>query len=94
MAVVRIDRFQAKEGLALELRSMLSSTLDRIHRSPGCRTVELLGNPEDPLEFAIMATWDSIEAHDAAARRIEPELLEKAHEVLASPPTGSYHQRP
>lgn len=90
--ITRINTFEAKSGQAAELREFLGSVIDLIVAAPGCRSVELLRSRDDPARLAIVETWDSLDAHQAAASRIPPALMQKAMTLFASPPVGSYYE--
>src|SRR4029077_20282929 len=87
----RINTFDAKPGQAAELRDFLAAVIDLIIGAPGCRSVELLVSREGAERLAIVETWDSVDAHKAAASRIPPELMQKAMTLFASPPAGVYY---
>lgn len=90
--VTRINTFEAQTGRAGELRDFLGSIIDTIIGAAGCRSVELLVGHANPLRLAIVETWDSVDAHKAAAGRIPPEMMQKAMTLLASPPSGAYYE--
>jgi quinol monooxygenase YgiN len=88
--VTRINHFEAKPGRGPDLRQFLASVIATIRGSPGCRSVQLLHSIEHSERFAILEVWDSIEAHQAAARVIPPEQLQQVMPLLAIPATGAY----
>ena len=88
--VTRINHFEAKTGRGPELRQFLASVIATIRSSPGCRTVQLLESTEKQERFAILEVWDSIEAHQTAARVIPPAKLQEVMPLLAIPATGAY----
>lgn len=92
VAITRINTFEARPGRGGELRDFLASVIDSIIGAAGCRSVELLVGRDDPLRLAIVETWDSVEAHQAAAARIPPEMMQKATTLFASPPAGAYYE--
>jgi len=91
MPITRINTFEAKPGQAAELRDFLGSVIDLIVGAPGCRSVELLVSRDAVERQAIIETWDSADAHQAAASRIPPDLMQKAMTLFASPPAGVYY---
>jgi quinol monooxygenase YgiN len=91
MPITRINTFEAKAGQGAELREFLGSVIDQIVGAPGCRSVELLVNHDDPGRLAIVEIWDTVEAHQAAASRIPPELMKTAMTLFASAPVGAYY---
>jgi quinol monooxygenase YgiN len=90
--ITRINTFEARSGQASELREFLSSIIELIIGAPGCRSVELLVSHEAPGRLAIIEVWDSIEAHQAAASRVPPNMLQKAQTLFGSAPVGTYYE--
>jgi quinol monooxygenase YgiN len=91
MGITRINEFQAKPDEALALRDFLRSVIGRIIDAPGCQSCELLLQRDDPTRLAIIEVWDSVEAHQAAASRIPPALLQEAQTLFAVAPRGAYY---
>jgi quinol monooxygenase YgiN len=91
MAVTRINEFQAHPDKGLALGEFLQSVIARILDAPGCRSCELLRHHDDPAKFAIIEVWDSVEAHQAAASRIPPDMMKQAQSLFATPPRGAYY---
>jgi quinol monooxygenase YgiN len=90
MTVTRINQFEAKPGRGAELRHLLSSMIDTILCSPGCRSCELLQAVDQVERLSVLEVWDRIEAHQGAARAIPTSKLEEAMALLATSPTGAY----
>lgn len=91
MGVTRINEFRAKDGEDDSLYALLVSFLPIIASADGCRSCQLLHNLDDPARLVIIEAWDSVEAHQAAAKTIPPQNVEKAQELLACPPRGAYY---
>ena len=90
--VTRINTFEAQPGRSDELRDFLASVIEAIIGAAGCRSVELLVGRDSPSRLAIVETWESVDAHKAAAARIPPEMMQKAMALFASPPLGTYYE--
>ncbi len=90
MGITRINQFEAKPGKGPELRRFLQSIIGLVRDSPGCRSVQLLESTEHAERFAIVEAWDSVEAHQAAARVIPPSRLQEAAALFAAPAAGAY----
>ena len=90
MAITRINQFEAKPGRGDDLREFLRSVIDAIRGSAGCRSVELLGAIEHPDRLAIIEVWDSVDAHQAAAKAISATKMQEAMALFAVPPSGAY----
>ena len=91
MPITRINQFQAPVEGGPALRDFLRSIISRILDAPGCVACELLQHHDDPTRFAIIEVWDSIDAHQASASRIPPELLQQAQTLFATPAQGTYY---
>lgn len=91
MSVTRINEFRAKDGEDVSLYALLASVIPIIAATEGCRSCQLLHNLDDPARLIIIETWDSVAAHQEVVKKIPPQHLEKAHELLACPPRGTYY---
>ena len=91
MPITRVNEFQGHPGRGAELRDFLASIIGLIRGAEGCRSVQLLAQRDDDTRFAIVESWDSVEAHQAAASRISPDLMKTAMALLAAPPRGVYY---
>lgn len=90
MSVTRIGEFQAKEGLAEDLRDFLLSIMPMIKSSEGCESIQLCQSQEDPSKFMMVEVWDNVESHQASVKNISPEKLGEIQPLLAASPSGSY----
>ena len=88
--ITRINQFEARPGKGPELRRFLESVIGLVRNSAGCRSVQMLESIEHAERFAIVEIWDSIEAHQAAARVIPPSKMQEAMTLFAAPATGTY----
>jgi quinol monooxygenase YgiN len=71
-------------------RIILASVIGMIRGSAGCRSCQLLQAIEQPGRLAIVEVWDTVEAHQAAAKAIPPSKLQAVMPLLAVPATGAY----
>lgn len=92
MTITRINRFEAKEGFEDELFEFLRSVISIIQESPGCLSCRLLRSLDSPAHLAIIEEWESVEAHQNAAKAIPPEKMNEAMTLFAGPPTGTYYK--
>jgi quinol monooxygenase YgiN len=90
MVVTRINHFEARAGKGNEVRQFLTAAISSILGSPGCRSCQLLQAIDQPERLAVVEVWDSVEAHQAAAKVIPPTKVQEVLQLLATPPTGSY----
>jgi quinol monooxygenase YgiN len=92
MTVTRINHFEAKPGSEDKLQALLRSVISVILDCPGAVSCKLLRSVEKHSSFAIIEKWDSIEAHQRAAKAIPPEKMAEATALFAKPPVGEYYQ--
>jgi len=90
--ITRINHFEAKQGLENELFAFLQSSISLVEGSPGCRSCRLLRSTENPAQLAIIEEWESIAAHQNAAKAVPPDKMKQAMALFASPPKGTYYQ--
>lgn len=90
MTVTRITSFKARDDKTAELKEFLHSIVTFIEEAPGNVYCQILQNQERLNEFLCIEEWDSISAHQSAAKDIPPEKLELVMTLLAAPPSGSY----
>jgi len=91
MSVTRIGEFQAQEGKAERLRTLLAAALPGIRSSKGCRSCRMFQGQSDPARIVVIEVWDSVEAHQASVKGIPPEMAEKARSLLAATPKAEYY---
>jgi quinol monooxygenase YgiN len=91
MSVTRINKFEAKEGMATNLHMFLISIVPLIEQSQGCTSCQVLQNQESRNEFVVIEVWDSIPSHQASAKNIPPEKIGVVMPMLANQPSGSYY---
>lgn len=91
MTATRINKFEAKEGMANGLHEFLRSIVPLIERSQGCTSCQLLQNQDRLNEFVVIEVWDSVSAHRASVKNIPPEKIAAIMPLLASPPGGAYY---
>ena len=92
MSISRIGEFTGKLETINELRDFLFSILPLINSSPGCESVQLFQNQEDPTRFMMIENWDSVESHRASVKNIPSEKLAEIRPLLGSAPSGSYYK--
>lgn len=90
MSVTRIGEVQANPELVEALRDFLLSIMPLIKSSPGCVSVTLYQEQDDPTRFVITEIWENVESHQASVRNIPPEKLTAIRPLLASAPSGRY----
>lgn len=91
MGVTRVNKFEAKEGMATGLHEFLMSIVPLVEQSQGCMSCQVLQNQERLNEFVVIEVWDSVSAHQASVKNIPPEKIAVIMPLLASPPGGAYY---
>jgi quinol monooxygenase YgiN len=90
VSITRINEFQAKDGQAQRLRDFLTSIVSAIEASEGCRLCRLLQDLDDDGSFVVIEFWESVDAHKASIKDIQPEQLEEIMQLLSGSPQGRY----
>ena len=90
MAITRINEFTAKAGRGPELRQFLESVIGLIRGSAGSHSVQLLQATDQSEKFAIVEVWESVAAHQTAAKAIPPSKIQAVMPLLEAPATGAY----
>lgn len=91
MTITRIGEMKAKNGQEDDLRVFFETVvMPALGTATGMQSYHLLQNQADPTRFIFIELWDSIEAHQASARAIDPRQIENVMKLLASPPLGEY----
>jgi quinol monooxygenase YgiN len=92
MFITRINQFEARPGSEEALYAFLQSIISIIVTCPGAVSCRLLRSTDDPASFAIIEEWDSIEAHQMAARAVPREKMAEAAALFAKSPSGAYYK--
>jgi quinol monooxygenase YgiN len=92
MSVTRINKFEAKDGIADSLHGFLRSIVPLIGRSQGCEPCQVLQSRDNPNRFVVIEAWASVSAHEAAVKNISSGEMNEVMHLLASPPSGSYYE--
>jgi quinol monooxygenase YgiN len=92
MPITRLNEFRALPDKGADLRAFLQSIIGLIEDAPGCISVTLLANTDDPARFAIVEEWRDVEAHQASVTRIPPGKIAEVQALIAEPPKGAYYQ--
>jgi quinol monooxygenase YgiN len=90
MSVTRINHFEAKSGMASDLREFLISIIPLIKHSSGCESCQFLQDQENFEKFVVIEVWVSRDAHQASVKNIPPEKIGAVMPLLATQPTGFY----
>ncbi|MBI5579217.1 MAG: antibiotic biosynthesis monooxygenase [Deltaproteobacteria bacterium] len=91
MRVTRINKFEAKDGMADNLHAFLKSIVPLFEQSQGCESCQVLRSQENANEFVVIEVWASISAHQGSVKNIPPEKIGAVMSMLASAPSGSYY---
>ncbi|RTR27683.1 putative quinol monooxygenase [Shewanella atlantica] len=90
--IVRIGEFQAAEGQGDALHQFLISLTAYITGSKGCISYEVLSRQDEPMQFAVIERWVSIEDHRASVEHFPQDEMQAAMSLFAAAPTGRYYQ--
>jgi quinol monooxygenase YgiN len=91
MSIHHIGEVQARPELTEAQRDCLVSIIPMIRSSRGCESVTLYQSRDDPTKFTMIKVWDNIESHQASVKSIPPEKPTEIRLLLATAPSGSYH---
>jgi len=92
MSITRINEFQAKEGQGDKVRELLNSYAPVLRSSDGFHSRQVLQNISNPTRIVVIEVWDTIHAHQTAAKKITVNAFERTMMLLASPPKGEYYR--
>jgi quinol monooxygenase YgiN len=91
MTVTRIGEMKARQGQEEALRLFFETVvMPAVGAAAGNQSYYLMQNLADPTRFIFIELWDSVEAHQASARAIDPRQIENVMKLLSSPPRGEY----
>jgi quinol monooxygenase YgiN len=90
MTVRRINEFHATAAREDEPRQFLGRVVTLVAAAPGCESCELFVDPIDPGRFLVLESWSDVEAHQAAASRVPPDMYAAFQQLIAEPPRGRY----
>lgn len=90
MPITRYGEVQAAPNQTDALRDFLKSIMPIIRSSAGNLSCQLLQDQEEPSKFVMIEIWETVEAHQASAKNIPPELLAQIRPLLGGAPQGKY----
>ena len=91
MTITRIGEMKARKGQEEALRSFFDAVImPAVKASAGIQSYHLLQNQVEPTRFISIELWDSIEAHQASVKKIDPRQIENVMNLLADTPQGEY----
>jgi quinol monooxygenase YgiN len=91
VSVTRLNHFQAAPGQGPALGVFLAALTPAV-LGPGCQSAQVMVKDGQPERLVVLEIWDSVEAHQAAAKAIPPELLAQVMPLLAERPNGDYYR--
>lgn len=91
MSIARVNHFVGKADKIEELHEFLSDACYEIRNAPGNLSADLLQKEDAPHDFLVIERWINKEAHASSARAIPADKLQKAKELLAKEPDGSFY---
>jgi quinol monooxygenase YgiN len=91
MTITRIGEMKAQKGQENDLRLFFETIImPALDASAGIQSYHLLQNQVEPTRFIFIELWDSIEAHRASVKNIDPRQFEDIMKLLADTPRGEY----
>jgi quinol monooxygenase YgiN len=91
MTITRIGEMKAQKGQEAALRAFFDTVIvPAVKTSAGIQSCYLLQNRAEPTRFIFIELWDSIEAHQASVKNIDPRQIENVMKLLADTPKGEY----
>ena len=90
MAITRLNYFTAKPEQCDALAKFLTEVISVVRRAEGCHWCRLLRDEINPVEFVILESWESIEAHQKAAGMIPKEQISSVMQFLEKAPHGEH----
>ena len=90
MTILRHYKMTAAEGRGGDLRSALEDLAEKVRPLPGCQSVQLYADPDDPLTYVFIEDWQSRDDHKAAGSALGKEAFAAVAAVLSGPPDGRY----
>ena len=93
--VIWIASLKAKHGQGNAARAWLQRSMKRTTAAPGCQSMQILEDTENPDTILSVEVWDSRESHQQYMLSLfEPDVRPAVKEemaVLAGPPKGKYY---
>ena len=92
MSVHAIIHFRAREDQLDAFCHLMDAVKKELPSAPGCRSVAIFRETQQPLAFTLVEHWDSTERHAAHIQRFQDSggwatLLS----YLATPPASAYY---
>lgn len=84
---IRPDKLESFTGLMKTVKATLPTV-------PGCQSVKIYRNPNDPLSFTLVETWDSKEVHGKHIQALKDsgQWAAIAQHFSADPVSGYYEE--
>ena len=93
MSIHRTNYFIAKPGQGPSLARAFAPIIALILDADGCIDCQLLISNDNPDLVLVLEEWNSIEAHQGAAKIVRPDDFSKVMGFLAEKPSGNYFSR-
>ena len=92
MSVNLVVSFSVKQANLHAFKDLLGNIKVNLPKVPGCQSVQILGNLEDPLAFTLVEAWDSKETHGAHVEElVSSGQWESIVAHLAAEPVSAYY---
>lgn len=90
MTIHRSNRFTANPGQGGALVQEFARVIPAILAAEGCVSCQLFQSDQTPDNILIMESWESVEAHQNAAKNIKQEDFARIIALLNGKPEGEY----
>ena len=90
MTILRHYKMTAAEGRGSDLHSTPQDLAAVVRCLPGCDSVRIYADMEDPRTYVFIEDWRSLDDHEAAGRALGKEAFAAVAGVLSGPPEGRY----
>ena len=75
----------------MALKDVLGGVVSEVRGLPGCLSCHLLQSQASERQFVVVETWESVEAHQQAAKAIPQERVQAVVALLDGLPNGGYY---
>lgn len=90
--VLRMGEMRALLGKSDDLHAFIYRVIvPSLQTAEGCQGVDVWKDASDPLRYLIVEYWDSVEAHRASVKEIDPEDIKVIMDLLDDSPRGNYY---
>ncbi len=91
--ITRMGEMRAKEGKESQLHAFIARVIvPALQTADGCQACHIWQADGEPGRYLIVEEWDSVEAHQASVKQIDPDDIKAIMELLDDSPAGHYYR--